>query len=138
RSLVRGGSLRGLISASRRHGDDGTGADDQRGVVGCRRVLVVPGSGPVWPSSATGDIGCDDVGDGHGFCRGHAIAPPTADRHDRWGPGAGRMTGAQAALLAMIVLPAAVGAGLVLTRTRRFAVSIALVTAGLTTGLAFG
>src|SRR5699024_8554903 len=48
------------------------------------------------------------------------------------------MTGAQAALLAMIVLPAAVGAVLVLTRTRRFAVSIALVTAGLTTGLAFG
>src|SRR5699024_6800533 len=82
RSLVRGGSLRGLISASRREGDGGTGAADQRGVVGCRRVLVVPASGRVCASSATGDIGCDAAGAGPGFCRGHAIAPPTADRHD--------------------------------------------------------
>src|SRR5690625_300300 len=55
RSFVRGGSLRGLVSAGCRHGDDGTGADDQWGVVGCRRVLVVPGPGPVWPGSAAGD-----------------------------------------------------------------------------------
>ncbi|HEL4110294.1 TPA: hypothetical protein UM343_000385 [Stenotrophomonas maltophilia] len=48
------------------------------------------------------------------------------------------MTGAQIALLAMIVLPAAVGAVLVLTRTRRFAIPIALMTAGLTTVLALG
>src|SRR5699024_3488390 len=70
RSLVLGGSLRGLVSAGRRHGDDGTGVDDQRGVAGCRRVLVVSGPGPVWTGSAAGDIGRDDGRDGHGLCRG--------------------------------------------------------------------
>src|SRR5690625_665648 len=107
RSFVRGGSLRGLVSAGCRHGDDGTGADDQWGVVGCRRVLVVPGPGPVWPGSAAGVIGGDDGGDGHGFGRGPAVPPPRPDTHDRCGSGACPMTGAPAALSAMMVLPAA-------------------------------
>lgn len=48
------------------------------------------------------------------------------------------MTGAQIALLAMVVLPAAVGGLLVLLRPRRAAAPISLVTSVLATALAFG
>ena len=47
------------------------------------------------------------------------------------------MSGPQAVLLAMVVLPATVGCVLALARPRRGAVPIALVTSGLTTVLAF-
>src|SRR5699024_6453640 len=110
RRPVRRRALRGPVPAGGGDGDAGRGVDDQRGAPGRRGVLVVPGPGPLRAGAAAGGAGGHDRGDGHGLCRGDAVAPQAADRHDRHGRGSLRMTADQTLLLTLVVLPAAVGA----------------------------
>src|SRR5699024_2552206 len=136
RRPVRRRALRGPVPAGGGDGDDGPGVDDQRGAPGRRGVLVVPGPGPLRAGAAAGGAGGHDRGDGHGLCRGDAVAPQAADRHDRHGRGSLRMTADQTLLLTLVVLPAAVGAVLALTRAERVAAPIAVSTAAVTALLA--